>query len=103
MDLSRRRTPQSRNIMRVAATCLMLGAAAPAYNSDRTDTSAVRHLENRTIFSDESPRAKLSIRGNLRFIGAQQINIHGNSQAEQYVFAVFDRKNIVDKILSYTV
>lgn len=97
MDLSRRRTPQSRNIMLVAATCLMLGVAAPAYSSDRTDMSAVRHLKNRTIFSDESPRAKLSIRGNLRFIGAQQINIHGNSQAEQYVFAGFDRKNIVDK------
>jgi len=59
--------------------------------------SAVRHLKDRTIFSEESPRAKLSIQGNLRFIGAQQVNIHGNSQAEQYVFASAGREKSVNK------
>jgi len=82
--------------MLVAATWFLCGVAFAAHRSDRTELSAVRHLKDRTIFSEESPRAKLSIQGNLRFIGAQQVNIHGNSQAEQYVFASAGREKSVN-------
>jgi hypothetical protein len=81
--------------MLVLATCLALGVATLAHGSDGADTSAIRHMKGRTIFSDEFPRAKLRIRGDLRFIGAQQVNLKGNAEAEQYVFARFGRDNIV--------
>ena len=81
--------------MVVAAICLVFAVATLAYGADRTDTRAGRHIIGRTIFSDDLPRAKLSIRREARFIGAQRINIHGNSEAEQYVFASSGRDNII--------
>jgi hypothetical protein len=83
--------------MVVAAACLVLGAATFAHGGDGTDTSAVRHIKGSTIFSEESPKAQLSIRSGLRFIGTQKINLHGNAEAEQYVFARSDRDNIVEQ------
>lgn len=93
----KQRAPSSRKTMLVAATGLALGAATLAYGSDGTDASAVRHIQGRTIFSDELPKARLGIRRDLRFVGSQQVNIHGNAEAEQYVFARWDRNNIVSK------
>jgi hypothetical protein len=83
--------------MMVAATCWVLGVATFVYGGDGEDTSAVRHIKGRTIFSEESPKAKLSIRGELRFIGTQQVNLHGNAEAEQYVFAKPRRDNTVEQ------
>jgi hypothetical protein len=83
--------------MVVAAACFVLGVATFAYGGDGTDTSAVRHIKGRTIFSEESPKAQLSIRRGLRFIGTQQVNIHGNAEAEQYVFARSGRDNTVQQ------
>lgn len=83
--------------MLVAATCLALGSATLAYGSGGTGTNPVRHIEGRTIVSDALPRVKIDIGGDLRLIGTQTINIHGNSEAEQYVFASYGRDNIVRK------
>jgi hypothetical protein len=83
--------------MVVAAACLVLGVATFASGGDGTDTNAVRHIKGRTIFSEESPKAQLSIRRGLRFIGTQQVNLHGNAEAEQFVFARSGRDNIVEQ------
>src|SRR5215469_6176042 len=61
------------------------------------DTSAARHIKGRAIFSEESPKAQLSIRRGLRFSGTQQVTLHGNAEAEQYVFARSGRNNIVEQ------
>lgn len=90
------RTLPSGGIMVIAATCL-LGVAMLVYGGDGTDTGAVRHIKGRTIVSEESPKAKLSIGRELRFIGTQQVNLHGNAEAEQYVFAKPGRDNIVEQ------
>jgi hypothetical protein len=97
MHPMKRQVLSSRKTMVVAATCLVLGVATLAYGGGGTDTSAVRHIKGRTIFSEESPKAKLSIRRELRFIGTQQVNLHGNAEAEQYVFARSGRDNIVEQ------
>lgn len=70
-----------------AATCLVLTIATLVYGGDGKDAGAVRHIEGSTIVSEESPKAKLSIRGPLRFIGTQRVNLYGKAEAEQYVFA----------------
>jgi hypothetical protein len=97
MHLMKRRTLPSGRVMVVAATCLVFGVATFAYGGDGTDTSAVRHIKGRTIFSGESPTAKLSIPRGFRFIGTQQVNLHGNAEAEQYVFARSGHDNIVQR------
>ena len=81
----------------VGATCFLLGVATFACGADETNTRAVRHIEGRTIVSEKSPRAKLTIRRGLRFIGTQQVNIHGNAEAEQYVFARSGRDSVVEQ------
>lgn len=81
-----------------AATWLvLLGVATLVYGSDGRDPSAVRSIKGRTIFSEESPKAKLSVRKGLRFIGTQRVNLHGNAEAEQYVFAKAGRDKIVEQ------
>ena len=97
MHSMKRRTLPSGKAMAVAATCLVLGVATFGYEGDGTDTSSVRHIKGRTIFSEDSPKAKLSIRRGLRFIVTQQVNLHGNAEAEQYVFARSGRDNIVEQ------
>ena len=97
MHSMKRRALPSGGVMVVAATCLVLWVATFAYGDNGTDTSAVRHIKGRTIFSGESPKAKLSIRRRFRFIGTQRVNLHGNAEAEQYVFARSGRDNIVER------
>ena len=80
-----------------AAICLVLGIATFVYAGNGTDRSAVRHIKGRTIVSEEFPKAKLSIRRELRFIGTQQVNLYGNAEAEQYVFAKSGRDKIVEQ------
>ncbi len=93
----KRRTLPSGRVMVVAATCFVLGVATFAYGDGGTDTSAVRRIKGRTIFSGESPKAKLSIPRGFRFIGTQQVSLHGNAEAEQYVFARSGRDNVVER------
>jgi hypothetical protein len=95
MHSMKRPTLPSGKPMVVAATCLVLGVATFAYGGDGTDTSALRRIKGRTIFSEESPKAQLTIRRGFRFIGTQQVNLHGNAEAEQYVFARLGRDKIV--------
>src|SRR5215475_271626 len=97
MHSMKRRTLLSGKVMVVAATCLVLGVATFAYGGDGTGTSAVRRIKGRTIFSEESPKARLSIRRGLRFIGTQKVNLHGNAEAEQFVFAKSGRDHIVEQ------
>jgi hypothetical protein len=97
MRSMKRRTLLSGGVMVAAVACLVFGVATFAHGGDSTDTSAVRHIKGRTIFSEESPKAQLTIRRGLRFIGTQHINIHGNAEAEQYVFAKSGHDNIVEQ------
>lgn len=87
-------SPRLRGML-IAATCLALGGATLAYGSGGTGKNPARRIQGRTIISDELPRAKIGIQGDLRFIGTQTVNIHGNSEAEQYVFASSGRDHIV--------
>ncbi len=79
----------------VATMCLVLGVATFADGHDGTSARAVRHIRGRTIVSGEFPKADLNIGRGFRFVGTQQVTIHGNAEAEQYIFAKPGRDNIV--------
>jgi len=87
MHSLKRQFLSSRNAMVVEAMSLLLGVATFAYGGDGTSANALRHVRGRTIFSEESPKAELSVRKGFRFIGTQQVNLYGNAEAEQYLFA----------------
>jgi len=97
MHSMKRRILPSGRVMVVVAICLVLDAATFAYGGDGTNTSAVRHIRGRTIFSGEFPKAELNIRRGFRFIGTQKVNLHGNAEAEQYIFAKLGRDNIAER------
>ena len=73
-------------LMVVAATGL-LGVAALAYRADAKSGNAARHVSGRTIFSAEFPKAELSVSKEFQFVGTQTVNLYGNAEAEQYLFA----------------
>lgn len=83
--------------MVVAAMALLLGVATSAYGSDGASANAVRHIKGRTIVSAEFPTADVSVRKGFRFIGTQQVNLYGNAEAEQYVFAKLGHHKIVER------
>lgn len=97
MHSMKRQVLSSASAMVVAAAGLVLGVATFTYGGNGTSANAVRHVRGRTIFSEESPKAELSVRRGLRFVGTQQVNLHGNAEAEQYVFARSGRDNIVEQ------
>lgn len=97
MHSMKRQFLSSGSAMVVAATGLLLGVATFAYGGDGTSADAMRHLKGRTIFSEESPKAELSVRKGFRFIGTQQVNLYGNSVAEQYLFASLGPHNVVGR------
>ena len=95
-SMNRRSLPSGR-VMLVAATCLALAVAMSGNGGARKDTSAVRQIKGRTILSEQFPKARLSIRRGFRFIGTQKVNLHGNAEAEQYVFVRSGRDHIVEQ------
>jgi hypothetical protein len=97
MRSMKRQFVSSGSAMVVAATALLLGVATFAYGSDGTSADAVRHVKGRTIFSEEFPKAQLSVPKGFRFIGTQQVNLYGNAEAEQYVFARLGSHSVVER------
>jgi hypothetical protein len=93
----KRHVLSSGRAMALAATGLVLGVATLAYGGDAASVGAVRHMKGRTIFSEESPRAELGVPKGFRFIGTQQVNLYGNAEAEQYLFARSGPDNIVER------
>ena len=82
--------------MSVALAGLTLGLATLTCGGEETSPSAVRHVKGRTVFSNQSPRAELSVRKGYEFIGTQQINLYGVAEAEQFVFVKQGRDKTVD-------
>jgi hypothetical protein len=78
----------------VAATGLAVGVTTFAYASN--GTRAVRHVRGRTVTSEEAPRVELSVPKGFRFVGTQQVNLYGNAEAEQFVFAKKGRDNSLE-------
>lgn len=66
---------------------LVFGVVTFAYGGQGTHANASRHVEGRTVFSDESPKAELSVPKEYGFVGVQKIDLYGNAEAEQFVFA----------------
>jgi hypothetical protein len=97
MHSMKQRILPSGRAMVVLAISLILDVATFAYEGDGTNTSAVRHIRGTTIFSGEFPKAELNIRRGFRFIGTQKVNLHGNAEAEQYIFAGVVRDNIAER------
>ncbi|HEV2577408.1 MAG TPA: hypothetical protein VGU25_09380 [Acidobacteriaceae bacterium] len=84
----------SRRTMIVAAICFVLLSTAFAQAAVEDNPNALRHLKGRTIVSEKFPKVQLTIGRGFLFVGKQQVNLHGNAEAEQYVFARRDRENI---------
>jgi hypothetical protein len=94
---SLKRALSSRTTRIVATTGLALAVVTSAYGGDGTSADAIRHRKGRTIFSEEAPRVALSVPKGLRFIGTQKVNLHGNAEAEQYVFARSGSNHTVER------
>jgi hypothetical protein len=93
----KRRVLLSGSAMVAAAMGLALGVATFAYAGDRLGANAVRHVKGRTVISEQSPRAELSVPKGFRYIGTQQVNLYGNADAEQYLFAKLGPGNTVER------
>lgn len=84
---SKRRKVLPRGAIVGGTMSLLMWVVMSAYAIDAADIKAARHVTGRTIVSEESPRAKLTIPKGFHFIGSQKITLYGNAEAEQYVFA----------------
>jgi hypothetical protein len=90
--------PSGRTVI-VAAICFVPLSTAFAQGAVEANANALRHLKGRTIVSEEFPKVRLTIGRGFLFVGKQQLNLHGNAEAEQYVFARPGRENIAKQFL----
>jgi hypothetical protein len=70
----------------ISVLALLLTVAAFGQEANPTSAGPVHRIKGRTIFSQDLPKAALTIAKGLRFIGAQRVNLYGNAEAEQYLF-----------------
>lgn len=85
-----RRLLSKRSSMFIAASCLSFVVAAVAQGPT---THVLREVKGNTVFSEEAPKVELRVPKGFRFIGKREINLYGNSEAEQFVFVKQDRKH----------
>jgi len=85
--------PSGRTVI-VASICFVLLSTAFAQGVVEANANALRLLKGRTIVSEKFPKVQLTVGRGFLFVGKQQVNLHGNAEAEQYVFARPDRENI---------
>jgi hypothetical protein len=90
--------PSGRTVT-VAAICFVLLSTAFAQGAVEANANALRHLKGRTIVSEKFPKVQLTIGRGFLFVGNQQLNLHGNAEAEQYVFARPGPENIAKQFL----
>lgn len=83
----------------VAAICFVLLSVAFAQEAVEANANALRHLNGRTIVSQNLPKVQLIVGRGFRFVGKQQVNLHGNAEAEQYVFAKTGGENTAKQFL----
>jgi hypothetical protein len=64
-------------------------------------TSAIappmREVRGQMVISQELPKADFTFGRRLRFIGSQRVNLYGNAEAEQYLFAEVGPGGVVDR------
>jgi hypothetical protein len=56
-----------------------------------------RRIQGKTIISGALPKANVTIRDSMSFIGTQKFNLFGNSEAEQYIFVEKGANNTVSR------
>jgi len=83
--------------MVVTTLCFLLGSTAFAHGADDVNANARRHRKGKTVISEEFPKAQISIGKGFRFMGTQRVNLLGNAEAEQYIFAKRGRGSIVER------
>ena len=92
-------TPRLPNRMTMAITtlCFLLGSTAFAHGADKVNANARRHRKGNTVISEAFPKAQFSIGKGFRFMGTQRVNLFGNAEAEQYIFARPGRGDIAEQ------
>ena len=70
----------------VAGVALSVAVVAWAQTTANTEIGPMRGVKGQTIFSQELPKAELTIAKGFRFAGTQRVNLYGNAEAEQYLF-----------------
>ena len=74
----------------IAAVAQAQGAPAPA-------SAQLREVRGQTIFSKELPAATLTFGKEFRYVGGQKVNLYGNADAEQHLFAKTESSGAVER------
>lgn len=73
------------NAIRAIFPAVLFSALALAQNPSSPPLK--RQVHDQTIFSSELPTADLIFEKDFRYVGGQVVNLYGNADAEQYLFA----------------
>jgi hypothetical protein len=79
--------------MFTAVSGLLFAAAAGAQG---LNPHVRRDVKGNTVFSEGGPGVEVRIPKGFRFIGKHEINLYGNSEAEQFVFVKQDRNHVLE-------
>src|ERR1700761_2722045 len=70
-----------------AAGCLALAVSTFVHRSAQTNAPSPLQVQGSPHFSGDSLKVALSVAKYFHFIGTQTVNLYGNAEAEQFVFA----------------
>jgi hypothetical protein len=76
---------------------VVTSVAALAYPGDATIADPARRIKGQTIVSEKFPKAELRVQKGFHFIGTQKVNLYGNADAEQFLFASWGPNHVVER------
>ena len=76
---------------------LLLADVVVARQPGRETNPGTREVTGNTIVSTALPKAKLTFSKEFRYVGSQQVNLYGNAEAQEYLFAAAGGPGVVRK------
>lgn len=81
----------------VGCSVALLACFAAAQDASAAPAARLREVKGQTILSKELPAAELTIGKEFRYVGGQTVNLYGNAEAEQHLFAKAGMGGIVER------
>lgn len=81
----------------IALGLLLLSSATFGQDTTPATVPRLRGVNGQTIVSKELPIAELTFGRQFRYVGGQRVNLYGNADAEQHLFAKVGRVGIAER------
>lgn len=84
-------------LLQLSLSVVLMVPSVTAQSQPETKPVLLREVRGQTIFSKTLPAANLTFSSEFRYVGGQRVNLYGNADAEQHIFAKINPQGNVER------